>query len=92
MTNVGCRYKICCQKLISSFRAKTLLSGEQCPSTATRTPEPAARLSRALARARLAVGLAHPNVHAHAPERPFEDYTESPDSQTLPDSFLASRG
>ncbi|PKI78466.1 hypothetical protein CRG98_001106 [Punica granatum] len=72
--------------LISSFRVKIVLSGEQC--TRNRT------LRRARVPARPAVRTAtrprtpsSPNVHALAPEHLSKGSTESPDSRTLPRLF-----
>ncbi|PKI57831.1 hypothetical protein CRG98_021777 [Punica granatum] len=67
-------------RLISPFRAKDVLSGEQY----TRSCPPAARLTPSNIRCHT---FQHPNVHPCIPECPSKDSTESPDSQTLPRLF-----
>ncbi|PKI64998.1 hypothetical protein CRG98_014622 [Punica granatum] len=81
MTDVGYRYKICCQKLISSFRSKTVLSGEQYPC------QPRARAPDVLP-------LAHPcpNVHPLHPSTLPSVQLSHPTLEHFPDSFLVSRG
>ncbi|PKI71823.1 hypothetical protein CRG98_007762 [Punica granatum] len=78
MTDVGCRYKICCQKWI-------VLSSEQC--THSRTLPSARAHSRAPAHIPRPRTPSSPNVHALAPEHLSKRSTESPDSRTLPRLF-----
>ncbi|PKI61744.1 hypothetical protein CRG98_017856 [Punica granatum] len=91
MIDVGCRYKICCQKLISSIRVKTVLLGEQYPRTAER---PRARPPAARTRAPDIILRTHPcpNVHPLHPSIPPSIQPSHPTLEHFPDSFLVSRG
>ncbi|PKI59586.1 hypothetical protein CRG98_019995 [Punica granatum] len=83
MTDVGSRYRICCQKPFSAFWVKDRPSRVNSVRLARHSCAPA-RLARASRALQLhACALSSPNVHALAPEHSSKRSTESPDSQTL---------
>ncbi|PKI63434.1 hypothetical protein CRG98_016101 [Punica granatum] len=91
MTDVGCRYKICCQKLISSFRVKIVLSGEQC--TRSRTLSRAQLLARAPAHVLRALARLAPRTCTPLHPSTFPSIQPShPTLEHFQDSFLVSRG
>ncbi|PKI70276.1 hypothetical protein CRG98_009353 [Punica granatum] len=80
MTDVGCIFKICCQKWALKF-----IPCSRVNSDSARAPGiPAARLTPSITLGR---AFQPPNAHPSIPERPFKCSTESFDSQTLPRLF-----